>query len=111
MISKNKIKYIRSLHQKKFRREENTFIAEGPKLCKELLNSKFKVKEIFGLANSIQQIDIVQNKKNAELHVISQKELERISAFSTPNQMLALVETPTCPIDFDNVFNQLILSL
>ena len=35
-ISKNKIKFIRSLEQKKVRREERVFMAEGPKLTAEL---------------------------------------------------------------------------
>ena len=32
MLSKNKIKYIRSLELKKYRKEEQVFIAEGHKL-------------------------------------------------------------------------------
>ena len=36
-ISKNKIKFIRSLEQKKVRREERVFLAEGPKLTADLL--------------------------------------------------------------------------
>ena len=37
MLSKNKIKYIRSLELKKNRKEEQAFLAEGPKLVGELL--------------------------------------------------------------------------
>ncbi|MEA4918080.1 RNA methyltransferase [Proteiniphilum sp.] len=37
MLSKNKIKYIRSLNEKKFRNEHNTFVAEGTKLVLDLL--------------------------------------------------------------------------
>ena len=36
-LSKNRIKYIRSLKEKKFRSEHNTFVAEGPKLVLDLL--------------------------------------------------------------------------
>ena len=36
-LSKNKIKYIRSLEQKKIRKEEKVFLAEGPKLVGDLL--------------------------------------------------------------------------
>jgi len=32
MISKNQQKYVRSLEQKKYRRRENAFVAEGPKV-------------------------------------------------------------------------------
>ena len=37
MISKNKIKLIRSLEQKKFRKEWQLFVAEGHKLVDDLL--------------------------------------------------------------------------
>ena len=39
MLSKNKIKYIRSLDLKKNRNQERVFVAEGPKLVDELLPS------------------------------------------------------------------------
>ena len=39
MLSKAKLKYIQSLGQKKSRDEEGVFIAEGPKLVKELLEA------------------------------------------------------------------------
>ena len=38
-LSNNKIKYIRSLKDKKFRNEHNTFVAEGTKLVFDLINS------------------------------------------------------------------------
>ena len=38
-ISKNRIKYIHALEQKKTRREEGVFVAEGPKLTCDLLDS------------------------------------------------------------------------
>ena len=37
MLSKNKIKYIRSLELKKKRKEEQVFVAEGHKLVGDLL--------------------------------------------------------------------------
>ena len=37
MLSKNKIKYIRSLELKKNRKEEQVFVAEGHKLVGDLL--------------------------------------------------------------------------
>ena len=39
MLVKQKIKYIQTLGQKKFRQQEGLFIAEGPKLVKELLEA------------------------------------------------------------------------
>lgn len=36
MISKNRLKYIRSLEMKKFRKQEGVFVAEGPKVIDDL---------------------------------------------------------------------------
>ena len=41
MISKNKIKYLRSLEMKKHRQAESVFVAEGPKIVGDLLNAGF----------------------------------------------------------------------
>ena len=38
-LSKNRIKYIRSLEQKKHRKAEGVFLAEGPKLIEDLLET------------------------------------------------------------------------
>ena len=45
MISKNTIKYVRSLHQKKFRQKFNVFMTEGHKIALELLNFKPEIVE------------------------------------------------------------------
>ena len=39
MISKNLLKIIRSLEQKKYRREEGLFVAEGPKVVGDLMET------------------------------------------------------------------------
>ena len=88
MISRNDIKYIQSLCHKKFRQQEDLFIAEGPKVVDELLQSDYWVKNIYATRDWI-----VQNteKKMAAIE-ISDIELGRISALQTPHQVLAVVE-------------------
>jgi TrmH family RNA methyltransferase len=90
MISKSQIKYIQSLGQKKYRDEEGVFIAEGPKMVKELLQQqKVDVKHVYGLAEWVEE-----NKKllaGVDHGVITGAELERVSQFSTPNKEIAVV--------------------
>jgi TrmH family RNA methyltransferase len=90
MLSKSKVKYIQSLGQKKFRQQEGLFIAEGPKLVKELLLSgRGDIAEIFALPDWINE-----NKKpetKAEIHEITAIELEKISQLTTPNKVIAIV--------------------
>ena len=63
MLSKNKIKFIRSLEQKKFRKENNCFLAEGNKLVKDLAG-KFKCRLLVA----------TENWGNTNLHTICAEE-------------------------------------
>ena len=46
MVSKNQIKHITSLHQKKYRQQAQLFIAEGKKVIEELLNSNYELEPV-----------------------------------------------------------------
>jgi TrmH family RNA methyltransferase len=91
MITKNQVKYIQSLGQKKSRDEENCFVAEGPKLVNELLTaSNCSVIQLYALK---EWIDEHANAKDpAEIIEVSVGELEKISQLITPNQVLAVIE-------------------
>src|SRR5262245_25950209 len=91
MITKNQVKYIQSLGQKKSRDAENLFIAEGPKVVNELLAAKnCSIKQIYALK---EWIDIFsKNINNVEVIEVTQPELEKISHLTTPNQVLAVIE-------------------
>lgn len=110
MISKNQIKFVRSLHQAKFRRLEKLFIAEGPKVVDELLNSRFSVKSIFAQSEWI----LLNNKRipgTIEVFEVNSNELERISTLVTPNQVIALVSIPELEKPPPNVPRDLTLIL
>lgn len=88
MLSKNQIKYIRQLKNPKYRNLHGEFIAEGPKVVSELLQSRIKVKAIFALPEWI-----ALNSAWADLCVvITSKELSQISTLKTPNQVLCIAE-------------------
>lgn len=88
MLTKNELKYIQSLYHKKQRDEEKLFIAEGPKLAEELINSEFKIKKVYALSQWIQ--------RNPEVKVpvteISEMELSRISNLQTANEVVVIAE-------------------
>jgi RNA methyltransferase, TrmH family len=87
MISKSQIKLITSLVQKKYRRQHQLFFAEGVKVIEELLDSHFELEHIFQTKPIFNKV--VDNKKT----LISEAELKKISALSTPNDCLALFKT------------------
>ena len=88
MITKNQVKYIQSLGQKKCRDTEQVFIAEGPKLVNELL--KAENCRIVGLYAIKEWIDT--SRANVEVNEVSADELQKISQLTTGNQVLAIVK-------------------
>lgn len=88
MISKNQIKLIKSLQQKKFRKLYKIFVAEGVKVVQELINSNYDLVEIF----TTQQL--FTNVAKDKIHTITEFELKNISALVTPNFCVAVFAIP-----------------
>src|SRR5690606_22715134 len=87
MVSKNEIKLITSLHQKKYRNKHQLFIAEGTKGVLELLESKLLPYKIF----STRDIDGLPLDKTAQ---ISAAEMKKLSCLKTPSEVLAVFYMP-----------------
>ncbi|MFY7936415.1 MAG: TrmH family RNA methyltransferase, partial [Flavobacterium sp.] len=83
MVSKNQIKLINSLQQKKYRKLHNLFIAEGKKVIQELIDANFSLEHLF-----VTKIDLFDKKHAATL--ISDSELKKISALTSANDCLAV---------------------
>ena len=64
VISKNKIKLIRSLETKKGREKVGLFVAEGPKVVKDLLQAGFIAKEVFEDIENIKKISFLQHPQS-----------------------------------------------
>lgn len=75
-ISKAEIKLVRALREKKFRDEYGQFVVEGEKMVQEALKSDFEVLKVW--------------RKDE----IGEEAMKRISSFSTPSPVLALVKRP-----------------
>ncbi|MBG7611567.1 RNA methyltransferase [Polaribacter sp. BAL334] len=88
-ISKNQLKVIQSLSQKKYRSKHQLFIAEGVKVVNELLHSSFELEAIF--ATDGFKCDDFLDKKTT----ISESELQKISQLKTPNNVLGLFKIPS----------------
>lgn len=88
MVSKNQIKLITSLQQKKFRKEHKLFFAEGKKVIQELIHSNFSLEYLFSTATVFPGID------PKKILTISETELKKISALTTPNDCLAVFKQP-----------------
>ena len=88
MLSKNQVKFIRSLKKKKLRQANQMFLAEGIKVVEELLSSSFKLHKIYCTASYQNPLNIT------DLQIITERELGMISDFTNPNQVIAIFEIP-----------------
>ena len=88
MVSKNQIKLITSLQQKKYRKQEQLFFVEGVKGVQELLDSNFELHELFTTKSDFMAID------RSKVHTITESELRKISVLTTPNSCLAVFRIP-----------------
>ena len=87
-ISKNQLKLITSLSQKKYRQKNSLFIAEGIKVVNELLNSSFQVDILFATD------DFETTISSDKIVRVSEKDLQKISNLKSPNKVLGLFKIP-----------------
>ena len=87
MISKNQIKFVRQLEQKKYRKKEGLFVAEGPKVVGDLLRAGFKAHTIFATSE--------WESQGQTFLEVSDEELRRVSFLQHPQRVLALFFIPT----------------
>lgn len=89
MISKNKIKFIRSLEYKKHRKTEGLFVAEGPKVVGDLLDAGFKARILVGKKEYLATI----NHTAGEIIEVTDEELHKVSFLQHPQDVLGVFET------------------
>jgi TrmH family RNA methyltransferase len=98
MLSKNQIKTLTGLQQKKYRKQHKLFFAEGIKVVQELLNSNFELHQIYTTQ------DIFTTIPRDRVTIITPDELKKISVLTTPQACLALFTMPDeKPVDNDGL--------
>ncbi|MFT4980991.1 MAG: TrmH family RNA methyltransferase, partial [Bacteroidia bacterium] len=96
-LSAADIKSIRSLQQKKFRREQGLFVAEGVKTVSELLSSNLTVEHVY----ATEPLEV--GNSSIIVETVKAKELERISSLTSANSVLAIAKIPVeKPINHSN---------
>ena len=103
MISKNQLKYIRQLEQKKYRRREGLFVAEGTKVVGDLLQ-RYRPEAVFATADW-------QAPAGIKPQLVTDDELRRISFLQHPQQVLALFPLPSVNSLPSSVNSELSLAL
>lgn len=105
MISKNRLKYVRSLEMKKYRKAEGVFVAEGHKLVGDLLDvfeCKYLAATSEWLSANAAWVDR-QRRSGVEVDEVTEEELKRASFQETPQQVLAVFKQLTYEVDVNEV--------
>jgi TrmH family RNA methyltransferase len=107
MISKNKIKLINSLEQKKFRDETGLFVAEGTKLVLELA-SVFRCTILVATPGWFHEN---KNVKADEIIEVETGEFNKISNQKSPQGVLAVFAKPDYTWEIEELNQKLVLAL
>ena len=106
MISKNRIKLIKGLENKKARHEDNSFVAEGPKSIGDLLMT-MKPKIIIATAEWLQS----NHPSAGEIIEVSEEELRKVSFLMHPQEVMGVFEIPHYEPDTSIIGSRLCLAL
>jgi len=105
MLSKNKIKFIRSLEMKKIRNETDCFLAEGNKLVTDIL----PFFECECLITKSSWLATQGNIRAKELIIAEEGDIEKVSLLKTPQDVLAVFRRPHYNFNNEILKNELIL--
>lgn len=93
MITKAKLKDIKSLQLKKNRQEQQCFLVEGAKSVLELVHSDFEIETIICTESFLSQYDEIEKKMSQVVNVVSEKILTTVGTFKNNTQALAVATT------------------
>lgn len=107
MLSKTKVKYIRSLELKKFRNENNVFVAEGNKLVADMLPA-FECELLIAKPSWMATQGDIPAK---ELLVAEEDDIRKASFLKNPQDVLAIFKRPNWDITEITPEKELVLAL
>lgn len=88
MVVKSQIKYIKSLHQKKYRKQHGMFVVEGSKIILELLKADKTPVHLYSSEPTF------ANNFSPSLEVVSKAELKKMSGLKSPSTVLGVFRIP-----------------
>ena len=91
-ISIQKLKWLKSLQMKKNRDKEGCFIIEGEKISKECIDSIPDQIHLIACLSDV--LHLIPSSIQDKCHVITKKELERVSKLKTPNKLIVILNKP-----------------
>ncbi|MFN7160674.1 MAG: TrmH family RNA methyltransferase [Candidatus Gracilibacteria bacterium] len=111
MITKAQIHFVKDLHARKQRLTEKLFFCEGTKGVKELL-ATFELHSLFTTASWVEKEEsTLVNIPSEKIFLSEGKELERMSALKTAQDVIAVFHIPDVKSQISTTESTLILAL
>lgn len=110
-LSNQQLKTLQAYRQKKFRREDDVFVAETPKVVEMLLASPLHLRALYALPDYAETVAARFPACAPQLQVITEKELARISGLTSPQHVFGLWAQPHRRLSPQEAFRGLSLVL
>jgi len=110
VLSKNKIKFLRSLSLKKNRIIEKLYIAEGKKLVNDLLDAAQNIREVYCTEKVASEIERKGLYKN-QVTIADISEIKKVSSLKTAPEVIAVVEISDKEVKPEELSDDLSLAL
>jgi TrmH family RNA methyltransferase len=107
MLSKAKIKFIKSLQIKKYRKQEQCFVVQGAKSVHELLQSDFEVVMLLGTESFLATHTC---SPSVEVVQVTEKELENLGEFQSNDTAFAVARLKE-NVPFEIEPNEIVIAL
>jgi TrmH family RNA methyltransferase len=103
MISKQRVKFIKSLQYKKYRKKAHAFLVEGSKSVVELLSSGYQVLSLIATSKFYREHGDLIRDKTIECYETDEDALSKMGTFQSNDYVLAVasIKVPM-PLSVDN---------
>jgi TrmH family RNA methyltransferase len=97
-------KYVRSLHQAKFRKKYNNFIAEGDKICKEfVINKSLNIEHLIATSAWLGENKTLLSDIPYKIVEATEKNMSKISGFRNPSDVLMVLQKLNYSLDVEEI--------
>lgn len=94
MLSKNQLKFLKSLHLKKYRKQHQAFLVEGEKSLQEILQSDWQVEKVYCTDRFFNTHMALLEAKDTDYQLVTPEELTQAGTFMNNYTGLAVAKIP-----------------
>ncbi len=109
-LTNNIRKLVTSLNERKYRKSNGLFKAEGTKCVSDTLNS-FELFALFATVRWLEDHQDIYSMFEKKVYRVSEKDMERMSSLKTPQGVIAVYKIPVRNLENVAFKNQLIVAL